>query len=52
MYNYIAKIVRDAVQLTNLARRKTVTTTDIVYSLKRQGATVYGLGAQGRTVLS
>ena len=51
MYDYIAKVVRDAVCLTRLGRRKTVVTSDILYSLKRQGATVYGLGAHGRTVL-
>ncbi|KAK2943092.1 putative Histone H4 [Blattamonas nauphoetae] len=42
---FLESIVRDAVTYTEHARRKTVTAMDIVYSLKRQGRTLYGFGA-------
>ncbi|KAK2963641.1 putative Histone H4 [Blattamonas nauphoetae] len=41
----VDKAIRDAVTYTEHARRKTVTAMDIVYSLKRQGRTLYGFGA-------
>jgi histone H4 len=37
-------VVQDAVTYTEHARRKTVTALDVVYSLKRQGRTIYGFG--------
>ena len=42
---FIENTICDAVTYTEHARRKTVTTTDIVYALKRQGRTLYGFGA-------
>ncbi|CAG8466276.1 7485_t:CDS:2 [Scutellospora calospora] len=35
---------RDAVTYTEHAKRKTVTSLDVVYALKRQGRTLYGFG--------
>ena len=37
-------VIRDAVTYTEHGRRKTVTAVDVVYSLKRQGRTLYGFG--------
>ena len=42
---FLESVIRDAVTYTEHARRKTVTAMDIVYSLKRQGRTLYGFGA-------
>src|ERR1700735_3631344 len=36
--------IRDAVTYTEHAKRKTVTSLDVVYALKRQGRTLYGFG--------
>ena len=41
---FLEGIVRDAVTYTEHARRKTVSALDVVYSLKRQGRTIYGFG--------
>jgi histone H3/H4 len=41
---FLENVIRDAVTYTEHARRKTVTAMDIVYSLKRQGRTLYGFG--------
>ena len=37
-------VIRDAVTYTDFAKRKTVTSLDVVYALKRQGRTIYGFG--------
>ena len=37
-------VIRDAVTYTEHAKRKTVTSLDVVYALKRQGRTLYGFG--------
>ena len=37
-------IIRDAVTYTEHAKRKTVTTMDVVFSLKRNKRTLYGFG--------
>jgi len=42
---FLENVVRDAVTYTEHARRKTVTATDVVYALKRQGRTLYGFGS-------
>ncbi|EFC47049.1 histone H4 [Naegleria gruberi] len=42
--NFLEGIIRDAVTYTEHARRKTVTSMDIVYSLRRHGRTLYGFG--------
>ena len=39
---FLENIIRDAVTYTEHARRKTVSVTDIIYALKRQGITLYG----------
>jgi histone H4 len=39
-----AQVIRDAVTYTEHAKRKTVTSLDVVYALKRQGRTLYGFG--------
>jgi histone H3/H4 len=41
---FLENVIRDAVTYTEHARRKTVTTLDVVYALKRQGRTLYGFG--------
>ena len=40
---FMENIIRDAVTYTEHARRKTVTAMDVVYALKRQGRTLYGV---------
>ena len=41
---FLENVLRDSVNYSEHARRKTVTTSDVVYSLKRQGKTLYGFG--------
>ncbi len=41
---FLENVIRDAVQYTEYARRKTVSALDIVYALKRQGRVLYGFG--------
>jgi histone H4 len=41
---FLENVIRDAVTYTEHARRKTVTSMDVVYALKRQGRTLYGFG--------
>uniref|UniRef100_A0A3B4ERV6 Histone H4 n=1 Tax=Pundamilia nyererei TaxID=303518 RepID=A0A3B4ERV6_9CICH len=41
---FLENVIRDAVTHTENAKRKTVTAMDVVYALKRQGRTLYGLG--------
>jgi histone H4 len=41
---FLQNLIRDAVVYTEHAKRKTITTTDVVYALKRQGKTLYGFG--------
>jgi histone H4 len=41
---FLENVIRDAVTYTEHARRKTVTAMDVVYSLRRQGRTLYGFG--------
>ena len=41
---FLESVIRDAVTYTEHARRKTVTSMDVVYALKRQGRTLYGFG--------
>lgn len=43
--SFLENVVRDAITYTEHAKRKTVTAMDVVYSLKRQGRTLYGFGA-------
>ncbi|UKJ89870.2 histone H4 [Theileria orientalis] len=40
---FLENVVKDSVTYTEHARRKTVTAMDVVYSLKRQGRTLYEL---------
>jgi histone H3/H4 len=39
---FLENVIRDATTYTEHARRKTVTSLDVVYALKRQGRTLYG----------
>lgn len=41
---FLQDIIRDAVQLTDYSKRKTMTAMDVVYSLKRHGRLLYGFG--------
>ncbi|KAL0149241.1 hypothetical protein M9458_055475 [Cirrhinus mrigala] len=41
---FLENVIRDAVTYTEHAKRKTVTTMDVVNALKRQGRTLYGFG--------
>ena len=41
---FLENVIKDAMAYTEHARRKTVSTMDIVYALKRQGRTIYGFG--------
>ena len=41
---FLINVLRDAVTFTEHARRKTVTSMDVVHALKRQGRTLYGFG--------
>mmetsp|Transcript_1324 Transcript_1324/g.1979 ORF Transcript_1324/g.1979 Transcript_1324/m.1979 type:complete len:103 (+) Transcript_1324:64-372(+) len=40
--SFLEQVVRDAVTYTEHARRKTVTSMDVVYALRRSGRTLYG----------
>jgi histone H4 len=40
----VSDIIRDSVTYTEHAKRKTVTSLDVVYALKRAGKTLYGFG--------
>lgn len=42
---FLENLLRDTIAYTEHARRKTVTTMDVIYALKRQGRTLYGFGA-------
>ncbi|DAA22648.1 TPA: histone cluster 1, H4j-like [Bos taurus] len=42
---FLENVIRDAVTYTEHAKWKTVTATDVVYALKRQGRTLYGFGS-------
>ena len=39
---FLEKVIKDAVTYAEYSKRKTVTTMDIIYSLKRQGRCLYG----------
>lgn len=41
---FLDHVIEDAVTYMMHARRKTVTTSDVIYALKRQGKTLYGFG--------
>ena len=41
---FLTAVLKDTVQYTEHAKRKTVTAMDVVYALKRQGRTLYGFG--------
>lgn len=41
---FLEDVLQGAVTYAEHARRKTVTAMDVVYSLKRQGRTLYGFG--------
>ena len=41
---FLENVIRDCVTYTEHAQRKTITSVNIVYALKRQGQTLYGFG--------
>jgi len=41
---FLGMVVVDAMTYAEHAKRKTVTTMDVLYALKRQGRTLYGFG--------
>nr|ANM86120.1 histone H4 [Stygiella incarcerata] len=41
---FLEGVIKDSIMYTEHAKRKTVTATDVVYALKRQGRTLYGFG--------
>ena len=41
---FLENVIREAVIYTGYARRKTVTSMDIILALKQQGKTLYGFG--------
>ena len=41
---FLKNVIRDTVVYTQHANRRTVTSMDVVYALKRQGKTLYGFG--------
>ncbi|GFP79924.1 histone h4 [Phtheirospermum japonicum] len=41
---FLENVIRDAATYIEHARRKMVTTMDVVYELKKQGRTLYGFG--------
>ena len=41
---FLRNVLRDTVTYTEHAKRKTVSSMDVVYALKRQGYTLYGFG--------
>lgn len=41
---FLESVIRDSVTYTEHSKRKTVTSLDVVYALKRQGKTLYGFG--------
>lgn len=43
--DFLTSLIRDASTYTEHAGRKTVTTMDVVYALKRNGHSMYGFGA-------
>jgi len=42
--DFLTKIIHDTITYTEHGKRKTVTTLDVVYALKRNGRTIYGFG--------
>jgi histone H4 len=42
---FLENMIRDAVTYTEHARRKTVTTMDVVYAIRRQSRILYGFGS-------
>jgi len=42
---FLESVFRESVTYTEHAKRKTVTSLDVIYALKRQGRTRYGFGA-------
>jgi histone H4 len=40
---FLEDVVKDAVTYTDHAKRKTVSSLDVVHALKRQGRTLYGV---------
>jgi histone H4 len=48
--SFLRLVLRDAITYTEHARRSTVTAKDVVFSLKRNGRTLYGFDAPSAKV--
>ncbi|KAE8244563.1 hypothetical protein A4X13_0g6488, partial [Tilletia indica] len=44
-HSFLRSVISDSIVYTDHARRKTVTSLDVIYALKRRGRTLYGYGA-------
>lgn len=44
LQEFLKAVLRDAITYSEHANRKTITTLDVIYALKRQGRTLYGFG--------
>ncbi|KAE8258171.1 hypothetical protein A4X13_0g1851 [Tilletia indica] len=44
LHSFLRRVVADSIVYSEHARRKTVTSLDVIYALKRQGRTLYGYG--------
>jgi len=49
---FLENVIHDALTYMEHARRKTVTTMDVVYALKRYGSTLYGFRGGGLIVFA
>jgi len=41
---FLQEVIKDMLEYTSYAKRKTVTATDVVLAIKRRGHTLYGFG--------
>ncbi|XP_064605883.1 histone H4-like [Liolophura sinensis] len=48
---FLENAIHDAVTYTEHVKRKTITAMDVVYALKRQGRTLYGIGGSTPALL-
>ncbi|PMD62825.1 putative histone H4 [Hyaloscypha bicolor E] len=44
---YLERILKDVVAITEHSKRKTITVTDVIFALRRQGRPIYGFDHKG-----
>ncbi|KAE8221652.1 hypothetical protein CF319_g5029 [Tilletia indica] len=44
LHSFLRTVISDSICYTDHAKRKTVTSLDVIYALKRRGRTLYGYG--------